>query len=320
MNTIKQDSLDKSKYTSADFNPLIAVKDNHLLTAYQPSYSGTFEHPGTQVDGEYIFTSLPNIRARKLRVTNSSITEALVSQKVVYFSRYFDENTLGVVPDSASINYSGIESETPLGASQVLKIVHNSDTSLHMTVPTPENVGQLYYQVYFKIIDLSSELQPIGIYDKIAGIDINYPAAAIRIDEHGTILAKHGYTKVEIADQTPVVEGEWYRANIRVTANNFSIAVDRYVGGSYVPNISSERSDEIESVGNSKLNEAFTKDSHVLAFASEGPSEIHMENLEVYVATNQSEVLQAGHTKEYYVRTSLDEISVKGPVTGYYMA
>lgn len=322
MNTINLDALDKTKYTSRDFNPLIAVKDNHLLATSQPSYSGTFEFAGLQNSGDYVFGSLPAIRARKLRITNSNSSEVLVTQKVVYFSRYFDESTLGVIPDSSSIEFGGVVTDTPLGKSQVLRIKHSDDTSLYLDVPTPENIAELNYQVYFKVIDLTSEIQPIGIYNRQAGIDINYPSAAIRVLPTGEIQARHGYTSESPAAQDPVVVNQWYRANIRISGTNFSIAVDKYTAGVYTPNVtdSGNRSIEYTSTGASKLDDIFNDESHSLAFASEGPSEMYMENLEVFVSSSQNEVLPAGQTKEYFVRTSLDEIQVKGPVTGYYMA
>ena len=241
-------------------------------------------------------------------------------QKVIYFSRYFDENTLGVLPDSTSVSFSGVMDTTPLGESQVLKIEHKADTSLYMDVPTPENLEEINYQVYFKIIDLTSEIQPIGIYNRTAGIDINYPAAAIRILPDGSIEARHGYTSVAPANQTPVIVGQWYRANMRLDGTTFSIAVDRFTTPGYSANIttSGTRSENFVSSGASKLDDIFYDASHTLAFASEGKSEIYMENLEVFISTNQSEVIPAGQTKEYFVRTSLDEITVKGPVTGYY--
>ena len=322
MRTINQSALNKSKFTTDDFNPLIGVSGSHLLTTKSPNFSGTFSHAGKLDSGAYVLDPLPAIRASSFRVTNSSSLEAEVVQKVIYFSRYFDESTLGVTPDSTSVSFSGVNDQTPMGSSQVLRIQHKADTSLHMAVPTPANISSLNYQVYFKAIDLTSEIQPVGIYNRTAGIDINYPAAAIRILPDGSIQARYGYTSETPANQTPVVVGSWYRANIQVSGTSFSISVDKYVGGAYVPNITDDnkRSIAYTSSGASLLDDIYNDDSHALAFAAEGKAEVYMENLEVFVSTNQAEVLQAGETKEYYVRTSLDEISIKGPVSGYYMS
>lgn len=322
MRTINQSALNKSKFTTDDFNPLIGVSGNQLLTTTSPNFSGTFTHAGALNDGAYVLDSLPAIRAGSFRVTNSSDQEAEVVQKVIYFSRYFDESTLGVSPDSTSVSFSGVIDQTPMGTSQVLKIEHKADTSLHMSVPTPANIGTLNYQVYFKVIDLTSEIQPIGIYNRSAGIDINYPAAAIRILPDGSIQARYGYTSETPTNQTAVVVGAWYRANIQITGNTFSISVDKYEAGLYVPSItdSGNRSSSYTSIGASLLDETYNDDSHALAFAAEGRAEVYMENLEVFVSTNQAEVLQAGETKKYYVRTSLDEVAIKGPVSGYYMS
>ncbi len=315
MKTIKLNSIGKDKYQKSDFDPAIGVSDSHLLVSSRPNLTGVFEVTGV--------SALPNTVAKSFRITNSGSTNVDVYSKSIIFSRQFDESSsFGLVPDSPSIDFRGVDEVTPLGRSQVLNITTTADTSLFSSVPVVPNVAQVTFTVYFKIKSLSADVTPLGIYTERASIDINYPAAAIRVKPDLSLVARVGYTDQVISGADPVTLNVWHRATILRTGTDFTVQVERYSAGSYiplVPDAGTGGAQTFTSIGNALLDEIDNEENYVIAFASEGQSEFQVESLEIFKQdSGASETLIAGTTKEYFCHRTLDEYSVSGDVTGYY--
>ena len=122
MNTVNLNAINRDKFSSEDFNPMIGVSDSHLLVSSRPSVHGPFE-----ADNE----KLPSILAKSFRVTNAGSNNILVDQKVLVFSRYFDDSTIGLFPDSPSVKLETVVENTPVGESQVLE-PHTMMIQLHI--------------------------------------------------------------------------------------------------------------------------------------------------------------------------------------------
>jgi len=312
MKTIDLKSYGRDKFSSDDFDPLVAVSDGRLVVTNQPARSGVFStnsHP--------LVAPLPSINAKSFRITNSGSSNIDVSQKSIIHSRYFDETSVGVIPDSPSLNMKTLMDETPLGESQVLQVTHTDDTAVFTTVPVLANQSDLTYVIYFKMSSVGSELTPLGIYNNRASIDINHPAAAIRVLPDLSLKVRVGYND-HIPIQTDSVQlNKWHRASIVTNGVDFSISVQRYEAGAYVDLVPSF-TESFTSNGVGLLSEMSNDPDYVIAVASEGVGVQTVDSLEVYTESNSSEVLIAGTTKEYFCHRSLDEYSVSGNVSGYY--
>jgi hypothetical protein len=211
--------------------------------------------------------------------------------------------------------------ETPIGNSQVLQVSHVADTAVFTTVPVIKSLD-LSYVIYFKMSSVGSELTPLGIYSNRASIDINHPAAAIRVLPDLSLKVRVGYND-HIPIQNELVQlNVWHRATIVTSGVDFSISVQRYEAGSYidlVPSFSSGGATEtFASNGIGLLSDLSIGADYVIAVASEGAGVQTVDSLEVYKQSGNPEVLIAGTTKEYFCNRSLDEFSVSGDVTGYY--
>jgi len=321
MKTIDLKSYGRDKFSSDDFDPLVAVSDGRLVVTNQPARSGVFStnsHP--------LVAPLPSINAKSFRLTNSGSSNIDVSQKSIIHSRYFDETSVGVIPDSPSLNMKTLMDETPLGNSQVLQVTHTDDTAVFTTVPVLANQSNLTYVIYFKMSSVDSELTPLGIYNNRASIDINHPAAAIRVLPDLSLKVRVGYND-HIPIQNELVQlNKWHRATIGTNGVDFSISVQRYEAGGYVDLVPSFDSYSLSgnpveswtSHGVGLLSEILNDPDYVIAVASEGAGVQTVDSLEVYTQSDRSEVLIAGTTKEYFCHRSLDEFSVSGDVSGYY--
>lgn len=304
MNTVSLDSLYRDVHNPADFDPKVAVDDNHLLVKSYPSFSGTFDHSGG---------TLPTISAKSFRINNDSASDIYVTQKVVFASRYFDKTNLGVTPDSPSLGISQESSDTPIGDSEVLELNFKADTGAYANVPQPKSAVSTYV-VYFKILAIESELQPLGLYTKRAGIDINHPAASVRIKPDLSIAARAGHEQ-EINLGT-VVLNKWYKATISRIGADFTIGVDEFNSGVFTSVITSTPT--ITSIGAGCLDEMNEQDFFTVAFASEGKGKMQVDTFEAFRQSEGSEKIGAGQTKEYYCHNNLDEYTVDGAVSGYY--
>ena len=140
MRTIKVEALNRGKVTSSDLTPSVAVSDNHLLVGTHPSSTGPFESN---------LGELPSIVAKSFRMTNHGSADVLVNQRIISFNRYFDSTSFGMERDSPSIQVEGVQSETPIGKSQVLQLTHIDDTSVFTSVPAVI-APNLTYRLYFK--------------------------------------------------------------------------------------------------------------------------------------------------------------------------
>lgn len=308
MRTIKLNSLGRDKFDHDDFNPLIGVSDGHLMTTSKPSQSGTFSSSA----GE-----LPAIVAKSLRITNAGSSNVSVAQRSIIFSRYFDDQTAGVFNDSPSIKL-GMETEvTPLGTSQVLEITHSDDTAVYSTVPVVSGASELTYRIYFKVKSISADQFPLALYSNRSDIDISHPAASIVVKSDLSIAVKVGLNESIPASASSVTVGKWNRATITITGGtDFQVQVEEYTAGSFNPLIAS--SETYTSIGVGLLDECFNKTEHTIAISSNGPGIQQVDTLEVYRPNPNAEVLIAGTTKEYFCNRSIDELTVDGPVTGYY--
>lgn len=306
MNTVDLTAYDKDRFTSRDFDPLVAVSNGRLLTFNHPRFTRIFGSDGG---------TLPSYLAKSFRVTNNGDTELGITQKSIVFSRYFDDQMPGVSPDSPSLDVDMVTETTPFGTSQALRLTHVADTAVWTTIPGFTGLVDLSYVIYFKISNFGSDLTPIGIYNNRASIDISHPAAAIRIKPDGTITARKGYIDYTPSGQTPVQADAWHRATISRNADStFSIQVDRFIADAFVPLITS---DETYTSKGSGLMDEITGD-HVVAVASEGPGVQTVDSLEVYQFGDVSEPLAPKQTREYFCHNSLDEFSSDGAVIGYY--
>jgi hypothetical protein len=304
MNTISLDSLGREKISSASLNLPVAVNTGRLVTFEHAAFSGVFQSPAG---------SLPSISAKSFRITNASGASQTVGQKQVFFSKQFETDTGGMAIDSPSLSLSTESDPTPLGQSEVLKLVHNAGTAAYHTV---DNVGLdgVLLRCYFKIESLSDQVQPIGIYTEFNSIDINFPAAAIRVNPDLTISARVGDTETSISS-SPVTLGVWHRATISINGTSFIASVERYTGSSY---IGITNSISINSVGNGLLSEVANNSQYVIAVASEGVAIQYIDGLEGFITTGGRETILNGETKEYFCQTSLDEFDVSGACSGYY--
>lgn len=313
MRTIDIKSKGRDKFSADDFNPLIGVSDGSLLTTTSPSRTGVFQSSNN---------IMPSVSAKSFRMTNSSSNNINVYQKSIVHARYFDETTVGVIPDSPSLKMTTETEMTPLGESQVLKLTHNADTAVFTTTPRVGSNSLNTYVIYFKLTSVDSDLTPLGLYNNKASIDINHPAAAIRIKTDLSIVARVGYNDIELDGFTDIVQLDvWHRAYIYLNHSDFSINVQRWMGGFYVdlvPTQGINGSESFTSIGNGLLSELNEQDEYVIAVASEGKGIQSIDALEVFQQGALSEVLLAGTTKEYFCHRSLDEFSLDGDVSGYY--
>lgn len=308
MKTVNLSALHRDKYTSSDFNPLIAVDDAHLLVKQQPQYHGVFQAQAGK---------LPSTLAKSFRMTNSGSENINVQQKVLVFSRYFDTDSFGLTPDSPTMQLEGVNEVTPVGESQVLELTYSADTAAYTSVPVIPGASNLIYQVWFKIENIESEIQPLGIYSERSSIDINYPAAGIRIKPDLSIAVRVGYTEFVPADQLSVQVGRWYRATIeQKPLNTFEVQIEMTDGINFTSLISSDELYTSNGVG--LLSEIADSASYVIGFAAEGVATQKVEAFEVYQAVSDVETLIAGTTKEYFCNRSLDEYTVSDQVSGYY--
>lgn len=317
MKTIDLKSYGRDKFSSDDFDPLVAVSDGRLVVTNQPSQTGVFA-----TNSAPLATALPSINAKSFRMTNSGSTNIDVSQKSIIHSRYFDESSVGVIPDSPSLNMKTLMDETPLGSSQVLQVSHIADTAVFTTVPVVNGQLDLSYTIYFKMSSVGSELTPLGVYKNRASIDINHPAAAIRVLPDLSLKVRVGYSDHIPIQNAPIQLNKWHRASIDTNGVDFSISVQRYEAGAYidlVPSFASGGTTEsFTSNGVGLLTDIPSDPDYVVAVASEGEGVQTVDALEVYIQSASSEVLIAGTTKEYFCHRSLDEFSVSGDVSGYY--
>ena len=307
MNTVNINAIGRDKYSSEDFNPIIGVTDNHLLVNQHPSVHGPYE-----ADNDH----LPSITAKSFRMTNATSNNILVEQKVLVFSRYFDEETVGIAPDSPTVRIDTNMQTTPFGDSQVVELSYEAGSSAYATVPVVPLSPELNYTVLFKIKSIQDDLQPLGVYTKKASIDINFPAAAIRIKPDLSIKARVGETEFEPASSADIQLNVWHRAIIRRVNSDFTIQVDRYEAGAFVSLVAS--GETYTSIGAGLLDEIDNLSTYVIGFASEGGGVQQIDSFEVFKANNFSETLIAGTTKEYFCTKSLDEFKVDGQVSGYY--
>ena len=310
MNTVSLDSTYRDVHNPADFDPPVAVHDNHLLVKTYPSLTGVFS-AGAGV--------LPSINAKSFRLTNAGSSNVSVSQKVVFASKYFDTTNLGVTPDSPSIKITQKETDTPLGNSDVLQLKFTNDTAAYSAIPQPTSVTASY-SVYFRVLDATAELQPIGLYTERSSIDINHPCASIRIKPNLEIAVRVGLNEMSL-DTTPSVElNKWYRGTISRNGTDFTVQVEEYSAGSYTPLFPNANPQTFTSIGNGLLDEMIAQGSFVVAFASEGAGEMQVEAFEAFNASGYQEELIATTTKEYFCHNNLDEFTVSGAVSGYYCA
>lgn len=312
MKTIDLKSYGRDKFSSDDFDPLVAVSNGRLVVTNQPARSGVFETNSSSLPA-----FLPAINAKSFRITNSGANNINVGQKSIIHSRYFDETSVGVIPDSPSLNMKTLMDETPLGESQVLQVTHTDDTAVFTTVPIVASQSNLSYVIYFKMSSVDSELTPLGIYNNRASIDINHPSAAIRVLPDLSLKVRVGYNDHIPTQNAPVQLNKWHRATIVTSGVDFSISVQRYEAGGYVDLVPSF-TESFTSNGVGLLSEISNDPDYVIAVASEGAGIQFVDSLEVYTQSDQVEVLIAGTTKEYFCHRSLDEFSVSGDVTGYY--
>lgn len=306
MRTIKVEALNRGKVTSSDLTPSVAVSDNHLLVGTHPSSTGPFESN---------LGELPSIVAKSFRMTNHGSADVLVNQRIISFNRYFDSTSFGMERDSPSIQVEGVQSETPIGKSQVLQLTHIDDTSVFTSVPAVI-APNLTYRLYFKILEITDMLQPLGIYSERSSIDINHPAASVRVKPDLSIAVGVGLEE-EVPEGGAIELGKWYRATINtIGKTEFNVSVDLFESGSYT-NIVPETSNYVSS-GPAKLDEVLSSESYVVGFSSEGVGVQQIDAFEVFRDNGFKEKLLPGDTKEYFCTNSLDEFSVDGPVTGYY--
>lgn len=307
MNTVSLDSLYRDVHSPQDFDPSVAVDDNHLLVKSYPSLTGTFSHGGGD---------LPTIRAKSFRLTNAGSSNLNVGQRQVFASRYFDKTNLGVTPDSPSLGMTQVSATTPLGDSEVLELNFRADTGAYTTIPQPPTLVATYV-VYFNIKSINSEVQPLGIYTERAGIDINHPAAAIRVKSDLSVGLRAGLSE-EINLGGPIELNKWHKATISRIGSDFTIGVDKLVAGSFISVITNPAHTKT-SIGTGLLSEMIEQDSFTVAFASEGGgSKMQIDAFEAFRQAEGSEVLVAGTTKEFFCHNNLDEFTVDGAVSGYY--
>ena len=306
MRTIKKEALNRSKVTASDLTPAIGVSDNHLLVKSEPHRTGPFASD---------VGVLPSIQAKSFRVTNHGSSDLLVSQRIISFYRYFDSTSFGLEKDSPSILVEGVEDVTPIGKSQVLQLTHTDDTSVFTSVPAI-NAPNLTFRLYFKILEITDMLQPLGVYSERSSIDINHPAASVRVKPDLTIAIGVGLEeKIPVGDKVQL--GKWYRATINtVGQTEFNVSVDLYELGAYTSVVA--QTVNYTSSGPAKLDEVLSSESFVIGFSSEGVGKQQIEAFEVFRDNGYMEKLLPQQTKEYFCTSNLDEYSVDGPVTGYY--
>jgi len=305
MNTIDIDAVGREKLSGSSLNKPIAVNSGRIVTFEHAPFTGVFEASSG---------NLPSYSAKSFRLTNASSSNIDVGQKQVFFSKQFEGSTEGLAVDSPSLSLSTETDPTPLGQSEVLKLVHDTASSAYHTV---NSVGtdNVIFRVYFKIESLSADIQPIGLYTNISGLDINHPAAAIRVTNSLDIVARVGYNNINFSSASKVTLNTWHRASISLAGTQFSCHVEIFNGSSYVSLNSQE---QIDSYGNGLLSELGTQGQYVIGVSSEGEAVHYVDGLEGFVTTGGSEKLLAGETKEYFCQTSLDEFNVSAPCSGYF--
>lgn len=304
MNTISLDSVGREKISGSSLNKPIAVNNGRLVTFEHASFTGVFQASTG---------NLPSISAKSFRLTNSSGSNITVGQKQIFFSKQFDADLDGMAVDSPSLSLSTESEPTPLGQSEVMKLAHNADTAAYHTVESAGLEGVIF-RCYFKIESLSAQVQPLGIYSEFNSIDINHPAAAIRVNPDLTVSARAGYVDTDISS-SPVALNVWHRASLAIDGTDFTATVEKWTGSSYA---SIASSDTISSVGNALLSEVAGQASYVIAVASEGEAVQYVDGIEGYVSTGGRETILNGETKDYFCQTSLDEFDVSGACSGYY--
>jgi len=305
MNTISLDSIGRQKLTTGSFNQPIALSDGRLVTMEYPSFSGVFEAPGGD---------LPSIQARGFRL-NASGGAVNVSQKQIFFSKHFDTDLEGIGIDSPSLALSLEQDVTPLGQSQILKLDHSAATAAYHTIPNDVGTDGLFFRIYFKVDSLDADLQPIGLYTVFDSIDINFPAAAIRIKPNLDIIVRRGYDDLTVAGSGKITLGAWNRATIVVNGSDFTATVEQAIGGGYNNLFTSP---QYTSSGAGLLSELSGLTEYVVGISSEGNASHYVDTLEGYLTTGQSEVISPGQSYQYYCARSLDEFNVTGACTGYF--
>ena len=305
MNTISIDAVGRNKLSADSFNIPVAVVSNRLATFEHAAFSGVFQKttPGT----------LPSYSAKSFRLTNSSGSNIEVGQKQMFFSKTFDEDTNGMAIDSPSLSLSTESDATPLGLSEVMKLVHTAGTAAYHTIASVGLDGVIF-KCYFKVDSLDDDISPLALYSEFDSIDINFPAAAVRIKPDLSIHARAGYNDTSIGS-TPITLGEWHRATLNIGSGVFTASVEKWTGASYVLLTTNS---QIPSSGNALLTDIAGQPSYVLGVTSEGNAVQYVDGIQGYISTGEKEVLLNGDTKEYFCQTSLDEFDVTGACSGYF--
>jgi len=305
MNTISIDAVGRDKLSASAFNIPVAVVSNRLATFEHAAFSGVFQQTAAG--------TLPSYSAKSFRITNSSGANIEVGQKQMFFSKTFDEDTDGMSVDSPSLSLSTESNSTPLGLSEVMKLVHTAGTAAYHTVDSVGLDGVIF-KCYFKVDSLDDEISPLALYSDFDSIDINFPGAAIRIKPDLSIHARAGYNNTSIGS-SPIALGVWHRATLSLGSDSFTASVERWTGASYV---SLTTNTQITSSGNGLLTDIAGNPAYVIGVTSEGNAVQYVDAIQGYISTGEKEILLNGDTKEYFCQTSLDEFDVTGACSGYF--
>ena len=319
MKSISKSALNKSVLTSDDFNPRVAVQDNHLLVSSHPNNFGLFSVDAPAV-GET--KALPPISAKSFRVTNSSGTNINVSQRQPVLTRLFNENDLQMSVDSQTIRATSEVVNTPNGTSGVMRLEHTGDSAAYASAEITDNV--IGVNSFFKIINSAPVMSPFGVYSRFADIDIQHPAFAYRVkNDEFHVKVGANETATGVALQTDV----WYRVEVVLSdfavtnAGGQSNVVSHVLYKENLPNTgvwNEVHSADIVSDGVGLLSEILSQGSFFVGFSSESAAIQLIESLFAFKDSPFEEVLLAGSTKEYFCQNTLDEYSVSGAVSGFY--
>jgi len=319
VNTISKSALNKSVLSSADFNPKVAVQDNHLLVASHPSSFGLFsvEAPPS---GE--LQALPAISAKSFRITNSTANNISVGQRQPVLTRLFNNSDLQMTSDSAAIRASSEVVNTPNGSSGVMRLEHTGDSAVYASAEITDNI--IGVDSFFKIIDSAPVMSPFGVYSRFEDIDIQHPAFAYRVkNDEFHVKVGANETATGVAIKTNI----WYR--VEVVLSDFAVTdqggqnnvVTHKLYEETLPNTgvwSEVHADNIVSDGVGLLSEILSQGSFYIGFTSESAAIQEIESLFAFKNSVFQEVLLAGTTKEYFCQNTLDEYSVSGAVSGFY--
>jgi hypothetical protein len=217
--------------------------------------------------------------------------------------------------DSPVVQTTFSTEATPAGSSEVVSIDFNGDNSISSSVNLP--VGNYQFSTFFKLKKVNDQVQPVGIYQNFASIDISHPAIALRVDANMDWSVRIGYVDNSISAIEPAQLNTWYKVEFIVNGGSADVYINKYTGS--VPTSIFISETPFNSIGSGLLDEVSQSDLATVGFASEGDAEITVDTLEVFSdGALGAEVLLAGQAQEYYCHRNLDEFTVTGDVSGYY--